>query len=487
MFESYVYEQSAAQYVNRILLIDSDHLEDATGFSRCFASHGFQIVTYESELSFRISHFEEIKTGNAKYAVIAKPGVYIPYDVYKAFAVFDVSFSTLFPKLNASVLKNSTALNLDLLCAAYKNCFSDLHISALTEQFLQEKVYTEENAREYLSAAVKKLKSVCAAAFSYRDWIEVSKLKATIDVLATQYGIAIDTDCVQEPFKNFINGNFGKLSSGINAETPILVSRAMEYIRSLSDKFVIVVMDGMSQFDWEVMSRSFNELVYARSAAFAMIPTTTSISRQCLLSGKYPSQLLEPWKQSKEKAEFFNCAKGLGYADEQIAYCRGYEPVFSSFVRCGAIIINDIDDLVHRQTQERIGMYNDVQIMAKQGKLPKLVKELLNQGFDVYITADHGNVPCVGVGKLMKTGVEVETKSRRMVVLKDYADKADMLARYRLIDYNKFYLNKDYDYLICDAGVSFDAAGDHVMSHGGITLDEVIVPFIRIKAEENNG
>lgn len=32
-----------------------------------------------------------------------------------------------------------------------------------------------------------------------------------------------------------------------------------------------------------------------------MIPSTTSVSRQCLLSGKYPSQLLEPWKQSKEK------------------------------------------------------------------------------------------------------------------------------------------------------------------------------------------
>ena len=40
-------------------------------------------------------------------------------------------------------------------------------------------------------------------------------------------------------------------------------------------------------------------------------------------------------------------------------------------------------------------------------------------GFDVYISADHGNTPCVGMGKLMKSGVETETKSHRMVVLKD--------------------------------------------------------------------
>ena len=47
--------------------------------------------------------------------------------------------------------------------------------------------------------------------------------------------------------------------------------------------------------------------------------------------------------------------------------------------------------------------------------------------------------------------------------------------------------SKENDYLICAAGTSFDSKGDDVMSHGGITVDEVIVPFITIKAVENNG
>ena len=38
-----------------------------------------------------------------------------------------------------------------------------------------------------------------------------------------------------------------------------------------------------------------------------------------------------------------------------------------------------------------------------------------------------------------------------------------------------------------DSGESFDAKGDEVMSHGGITIDEVIIPFIKIKAVDNNG
>ena len=177
----------------------------------------------------------------------------------------------------------------------------------------------------------------------------------------------------------------------------------------------------------------------------------------------------------------------MGYSDEQIGYERGYDAEFGPFVRCAAVIINDIDDMVHGQQQGRIGMFNDISVLAKQGELIKITKRMLKAGFDVYITADHGNTPCVGMGKLMKTGVEVETKSRRMLVLKDFADKEAILSKYSLIEYPKYYLSKEYDYLICGIGSSFDSKGEKVMSHGGISIDEVIVPFIQIKAVDNNG
>ena len=47
--------------------------------------------------------------------------------------------------------------------------------------------------------------------------------------------------------------------------------------------------------------------------------------------------------------EFIDCARNLGYTDPQIGYERGYNAQFGSFVRCGAVIINDVDDMVmHR-------------------------------------------------------------------------------------------------------------------------------------------
>ena len=254
-----------------------------------------------------------------------------------------------------------------------------------------------------------------------------------------------------------------------------------------SARFVIIVMDGMSEFDWNILARSFIGFRYQKASAYAMIPTVTSVSRQCLLSGKYPVELVSPWTQSKEKQEFIECAKNLGFSDKQISYQRGYESTFSSLVRCGAIIINDIDDMVHGQKQGRIGMYNDVGVMAKQRKLAELTRRLLSDGFDVYITADHGNTTRRGMGKLMGTGVETETKSRCMLVLKDFADKKSLQEKYGLLEFPKTYLPKEFDYLICDVGDSFDSKGEEVMSHGGISIDECVVPFIGLKAEDNNG
>ena len=46
---------------------------------------------------------------------------------------------------------------------------------------------------------------------------------------------------------------------------------------------------------------------------------------------------------------------------------------------------------------------------------------------------------------------------------------------------------KAYEYLICDAGTSLDVSGEQVMTHGGMTIDEVVVPFIKIKAEKTHG
>ena len=482
MFGDYVLKQAAAEYNNRILLIDDEGLDEATHYSADFQAHGFEVVHYTDDLTFRIEYEGKLKSTKDKLLVLAHSNSYIPYDLQRRLRAYIVSMDRLFPKLNIEVLKSHRNLDLELLCLAYLKNFDDLRQRKQTEDFIQEKVDSPENVAAYLEQLDIELQQKQEQVNSYHDWFAIAEIKAKIDTLATEHKLNVDTSVVNRVFKDYVLAQFGKLSSEMSRETPVLVSRAMDYMHDHSSKFVIIVMDGMSEFDWRIISKSFQNVQYEQTAAFAMIPSTTSISRQCLLSNKTPGQLLEPWKQSKEKQEFVACAKSMGYTDNQIGYERGYEAQFGSFVKCGAVIINDVDDMVHAQHQGRLGMLNDIGVLSDQHKLVDMTKRFLSEGFDVYISADHGNTPCTGLGKLMGTGVETETKSHRMLVLQNFADKAGLIQKYGMIEYPKYYLNKDFDYLICDVGDSFDAKGEEVMTHGGISIDEVIVPFIKIKA-----
>ena len=423
-----------------------------------------------------------------KYVLIVTDNNYVPYDVYARFRQYVLSIKNIMPKLNSLIIKESVKLDYDLLYLAYKDNYDDLNLAIETKHFIQEKVYSKENIEAFVKILATKIDDVAAKAFSYKDWAAVANMKAKFDVLVAENELLVNVEQIQQKFVDFILKEFGHLATAIDRDTPVLVNKSMEYMHDNSEKFAVIVMDGMSEFDWRVISEYFTGIKYEKSDAYAMIPTTTSISRQCLLSNKYPRELISPWRQADEKKEFIQCAKSMGFTDQQIGYERGYDASFGVFVKCAAVIVNEIDDTVHGQVHGREGMLFDMQILGKKHKLLELTKRLLSGGFDVYITADHGNAPCVGMGKLTKTGVDIETKSRRMAVLKEFADKEAIKERYKVIDFTmKYYLDKQYEYLICDVGRSFDAKDEEVMSHGGITIDEVIVPFIKIKAVENNG
>lgn len=488
MFPQYVYEQTYASNATRVLLIDEDGLEQKTNYLREFENHGFQVILYEDDLSFRIEWEERFKNGPGKYLILAKRGDYVPYDIRKLCGQyqFRVSLTYLFPKLNAEYIRQRENLNFDLLCMAYKKLYTDNSSYQKTSDFTNHIVYGSGNVTEYVHELQKDIRSMTNVAANYRDWIHIAEKKSELDVYCAEYGIDVNAEFAHAPFLQFICNEFGKMSGRIASDTPILVKSAMEYMQNHSKKFIIIVMDGMSEFDWTILSRYFTGIHYERSAVYAMIPTITSLSRQSLVSGKFPLQLLNPWSTSKEEKEFTDCAMKLGFKKEQIEYHRGYDADFGSLIRCGCVIINDIDDMVHGQRQGRQGMYHDVDYLASTEKLTTLVRNLVSNGFDIYISADHGNTLCTGQGKLMKCGVETETKGHRMVVLEKFADTEKMIAQYDLIEYPKYFLNKQYDYLICNIGKSFDAKGTKIMTHGGITLDEVIVPFIRIKAVDNN-
>jgi len=464
----------------RLLIIDKCGFSDCFDYTASLTGCGFEIHYYTNVEAFRVLYEENIKASTDKIAVIAASSIYVPYDIQRTFRKVSLSFTDIFPKLHADTLKKYTR-DLDLISFAYDSCYMDYLSTPQTEGFLQNTVFTVPMVSDYCHAKAAVISEQCSAAASYMDWMTIAKRNAVIRYYAVKYKVPIVLSLVDEEFMRFIRDGYGSLSTQVNRSYPAIVTKTLDVISGgAADKAAIVLMDGMSLNDFEILSRFFDGIEYDYYCSFAIIPTTTPISRQSLLSGKYPRELATPFSLASEEKEFFSGAKMQGYKDDQIQYVRGFEPDISPFARIVAVIVNEIDDIVHGQRQERIGMFNDMNVLGKSGKLQKLIAHLAGLGFTVYITADHGNTPCVGIGGF-RSSIGVETRSMRMTVLKDFAEANDLL-RQNASEYSGFYMDKSYRYFVSNLGVSFDSKGKSVMTHGGISLDEVVVPFIKIRS-----
>ena len=468
------------QYEKRLLIFDAEGFRKAFDYTKMLTDASYNIVLYNDIEAFRLRFEKEIKLSDNKWAIIVSDDSYVPYDVRKAFYEVQLSLNTVFPKLDKSVLRQYIA-DMDIIGFTYGEVFADKCSVKDTQRFITDTVFSTANVKKYLEfcrLVLAERLSSSGESISYSEWIDIARIKASAEVYSARARLPVDWGFVDNAFATFALGDYSKLSSQTSNAAPTILPKVFDYVAK--GKAALIVMDGMSLFDFNILARHFDGIEYEQQCSYALIPSTTNISRQCLLTGKYPIQLEDPFTLNKEEKGFYESAAEHGYSKQQALYARGYDFQLSPFTKLLAVVINDVDEIVHGQQQGRPGMYNDITLLAKFGRLQSLIRSLHTSGFTVYLTADHGNTPCRGIGA-MRTGVEVETKAKRMLILKDFANISDMISE-NTVEYPGYYLDKNYKYLVCKTGISFDNKGSDVMTHGGITLDEVIVPFIKIKA-----
>jgi hypothetical protein len=471
----------SVKYEKRLLIFDTSGFSNTFDYLGLLKSEGFCVVPYADVESFRLRYEVEIKNSPEKWAVIITDDIYVPYDIRIGFYEVILSLGAIFPKLDETVIARHKG-DLDIISYSYDAVYFDKLYETQTEYFIEDEVFSNTNVKEFCDlVSANILPANIEKATSYSEWINIARVKSTIEVYAAKAGLPIDLSFIDDAFSHFVLNDYSKLSGQTSSAAPTILPKVFDYIAR--DKAALIVMDGMSLFDFNILSRYFDGIEYELQCSYALIPSTTAISRQCLLSGKYPRQLENPFSLSKEEKGFYDAAAEHGYSKQQAAYIRGYDVQPSPFTKLLAVIINDIDDIVHGQQQGRLGMFNDITLLAKTGRLQALIHSLHKAGFKVYLTADHGNTLCRGIGALRNAGVELETKAKRMLILKDFADISNEVIE-NTVEYPAYYLDKSFRYLICKTGVSFDNKNIQVMTHGGITIDEVIVPFVKIKAVE---
>jgi hypothetical protein len=106
---------------------------------------------------------------------------------------------------------------------------------------------------------------------------------------------------------------------------------------------------------------------------------------------------------------------------------------------------------------------------------------LLDDGYEITITADHGNIHGRGIGK-PKVGVVADERGERAHVFNDELTRADVAKEYTsAIEWPQIGLPDDWRVLLAPGRGAFVPKGKHTVAHGGISMEEVIVPFVKIR------
>lgn len=145
---------------------------------------------------------------------------------------------------------------------------------------------------------------------------------------------------------------------------------------------------------------------------------------------------------------------------------------------CVSVVFNFFDDLSHstiiqRSSPTKFNYYNAIRDYLKNSKVKEIIIDLIRQGYSIYLCSDHGSVVAKGNGKRIDKYLIDKFAKRGTLVGKESSV---------LLDQKKINVpfNKDKVVILPENREMFANKDHYKINHGGITVEEMVVPFIKI-------
>lgn len=331
-------------------------------------------------------------------------------------------------------------------------------------------------------------------------WAELSALVHCGNSTEYQTGLRKIGDALNTTFAGWLADHYSSLinlpptNPAMLHHVPRRLARDIE--DSGSSRAALIVVDGLALDQWvtirQLLQKRDANLVMRESATFAWIPTLTSVSRQSIFSGKpplyFPSSINSTNSEEKLWKQFW---EGHGLSRMDVAYQRGLghgdaAGVLDSAIHPGktkvvGLVVDKVDKIMHGMQLGSAGMHNQIKQWCQGGFLAELVGQLLEYGYEVWLTADHGNIQCDGKGRPSE-GVIAETRGERVRVYPTPELRAQVAGAFPLAhEWQPVGLPADYFPLVAGSHDAFVNPGDSIVGHGGVAIEEVIVPLVKFE------
>jgi len=263
-------------------------------------------------------------------------------------------------------------------------------------------------------------------------------------------------------------------------------------------KAAFVLVDGLALDQWIVIRKEIAKqranYRFRESAVFAWIPTITSVSRQAAFAGKPPIYFPNSIHTTdKEPALWTQFWVDQGLTQQEVAYAKGLgsgtlevveEIVARPKTRVVGLVVDKVDKIMHGMELGAAGMHNQVRQWAAGPFLAQLFDLLLENGFRVYLSSDHGNIEASGCGRPAE-GSMADLRGERARIYPDSLLRGQVKERFPdALEWPPIGLPEDYLPLLAPPRAAFVRKTESLVGHGGASLEELIVPLVQIERRD---
>lgn len=299
--------------------------------------------------------------------------------------------------------------------------------------------------------------------------------------------------------------SFDGLSSNSFATAPSIVHQIaphMAHRRRLGERRqALIVVDGIALDQWLILERRLratrDDVLIDTRSCFAWLPTVTGVSRQAIFTGDQPRAFAKTiGSTSPEPTSWRRFWLNEGLAESQIHYAKGLghpgstDAVVDGPIADGAevigLVVDTIDEMLHGELFGKSSLVGRIEHWLGLGEWDRLVVALIDAGYRIYVTADHGNVDVVGMGRPSEGSSAEERGERARIYDSDALRQkaASSIAGARVLQPGG--LPESYKPLFAPHGRAFIPDGRRAVVHGGTSLEEVIVPFVTVSRKEKS-
>ncbi len=325
-------------------------------------------------------------------------------------------------------------------------------------------------------------------------------------------------------FSKFIEKNYGDWLQ--NAEDSPMLSHEVvkEWVApeiKENEKVLFLVIDNLRLDQWKVISPLFTKMAQSteEKSFFSILPTATQYARNALFAGmmpseiekKYPNQWLndtdEGNKNEFENLFFEKQLDQLGLGNKSHHYIKILNSDFEKKMLDQyngfknndiiTIVYNFIDILSHAKTDNKViselirddKSYRSITYTwFENSSILQMIRLALSEGRKVMITTDHGTQFITQPSKVIGDR-DTSTNLRYKMGRNLQYDSADVFAMDKPENYFLPKVNISSKYIFAKNNIFLAYPNDYnkyvnhyknTYQHGGISLQEIIVPFVML-------